>query len=280
MADEAEPEADTPPPRRSVFSLFLAVLVLGGSAVGVFIYHTLQSKDKPALDASGFDLAQTTEQPRPVASASSSAPQQPQASMLGVKTGLPGMQFGARSGTYMSQAEADKAKDTFTELCRKHEAKVRDYATAWTRKSIALQRYGKEWMSYPDLKKLNDDYMRDRDPVAFMRGLAQSKNFGTMIKRYAGEPQIQQFAKDGMKQAPRDLFNGAMDLMSKESVIKSMVDNVLQALGLPPGLLGGGGGQVDSGKIMDSVLKGNPQMQQALQNNPELQKQVPSAAPK
>lgn len=277
-------ETEAPAPRRSVFSFFLAVVAIAGSAVGVFIYQMTQGQKKPELDASGFDVSQT-EQPKTVtASASSASEPQVQSSMVGVKTGLPGMSFGPRSGAAPAPSAQEQAKKTegdFTQLCRTYETKVRNFAIAWTRQSPVLQRYGKDWMSYPDLKKLNDDYMRDRDPVAFMRGLAHAQNFGTMMKKYAGEPAIQAFAKDAFKQAPSDLSQAAMGFANSDGVVKGMVDNVVSAMGLPPGILGGGGGaQVDSGKIMDSMLKGNPQMQQAMQSSPDLQKQIQSATPK
>lgn len=276
-------EPPPPPPRHSAFSFFLAVLAIGGSAIGVFVYQMLQGEKKPSLDASGFDVSQVSEQPKTAAAASSSSSTEPQSSMMAINTGMQGIHFGTKPGGTVSKVAdgSGQPEGDFTKLCRKYESKVRNFTIAWTRQSPVLQRYGKEWMSYPDLKKLNDDYMRDHDPVAFMRGLARSKNFGTMVKEYAGQPAMQSFVKDAFKQAPSDLSNAAMSFANGDGVVKGLVDNVVQSLGLPPGLLGGGAGaQVDSGKIMDSMLNKNPQMQQAMQANPELQKQVQAVTPK
>lgn len=278
---EPQPTQPAVKPPRSKLSLLLLILAIGGSAIGVYIYQTIQANRKTQLDASGFDVAQTTDKPAAL-SATTGAPSQDQSNMMTVQTGLPGMHF-SRSGNTSSAGPAEdqgkKAADDFTQLCRANEAKVRSFAIAWTRKSVVLQAYGKEWMSYPDLKKLNDDYMRDHDPVSFLRGLAQSDNFATMAKRYAGQPDIQHAAQEGMKQAPPELFNSAVAYANKDSIIKTMVDKIAQSLGLPPGIMGSAaGGQVDTSKVMDSVLSNNPQMQQMMQNNPELQKQVQGAS--
>jgi hypothetical protein len=278
---EEKPALPAGAPKRSWLSVLLLVLALGGSAVGVYIYQTIQSNRKTELDASGFDVAQTINKPAALPSGSSASPEE-QSNMMTVQTGLPGIHFarGSNPSAPGAQDQGAKTAEDFAQLCRANEAKVRSFAIAWTRKSVVLQAYGKEWMSYPDLKKLNDNYMRDHDPVSFLRGLAHSDNFSTMVKRYAGQPDIQHAAQEGMKQAPPELFNSALAYANKDSIITQMVDKVAQSLGLPPGILGSGpgGGQVDSGKIMESVMSGNPQMQQMMQNNPDLQKQVQGAS--
>jgi hypothetical protein len=279
---EPQPTQPAAKPQRSKLSLLLLILAIGGSAIGVYIYQTIQANRKTQLDASGFDVAQTLDRPAALPAASG-APGQDQSNMMTVQTGLPGMHFSRSSNSSPAAAAEDKGKkaaEDFTELCRANETKVRNFAIAWTRKSVVLQAYGKEWMSYPDLKKLNDDYMHNHDPVSFLRGLAQSDNFSTMVKRYAGQPDIQHAAQEGMKQAPPELFNSALAYANKDNIIKTMVDKVGQSLGIPPGVMGSaaGGGQVDTSKVMDSVLSANPQMQQMMQNNPELQKQVQGAS--
>src|SRR5687767_5419870 len=95
-------------------------------------------------------------------------------------------------------------------------------------------------MSYPDLKKLNDDWVRDRDSIKFLRGLAASSNFPKLVKKWAAHPAIQGYAKDALRQAPPDALSAALNFMQGEGLIKAMVENVGGALGLPPAVLAAG----------------------------------------
>ncbi|MBI3552186.1 MAG: hypothetical protein HY077_06685 [Elusimicrobia bacterium] len=272
--DEAQP----PPQRRSWLAALLVVLAIGGSAVGVFIYQLLQGNRKSSLDASGFDIAQTTDNtPRPT----STPVAQPQSSLGVISTGLSGIHFGRTAGpggTPAQQAEdaASKAAETFSQLCVRNEAKVRSFAEKYTKQSPTLQKYGREWMSYPDLKKLNDDYMRNHDPIAFLRGLTQSANFPKLVKKYAGDSSMQGFVRDGMKQTPPELLNSGISYMNKDNVVKQLVTKVMESLGIPAMALGAapGAGQLDPAKIMGSVLGNNPQLQKAMESNPEIQKKL------
>lgn len=128
-------------------------------------------------------------------------------------------------------------------------------------------------MSHPDLKKLNDDYMRDHDPVAFLRGVARSKNFAKLMVKYARDPALQALVKEGIAQAPGEVTSSGMALLQQDSAIKTVVSNVAEALGLPPALTAGilGSGKVDQNQIMGKVLQGNPGLQGAIQD-PNVQK--------
>ncbi len=273
-----------PPPRRSWLGALLVVLLIGGSAIGVLIYQLRQGGEKPKIDASGFDISQVKD--TRTTSVSQSSTQQTQSSLVMVKTGLPGIQFGTKPGSSPSAGQTDnsaqsaqKAAENFTQMCRDNEVKVRAFTEAWTRKSLVIQQFGKDWMAYPDLKKLNDDYMRDHDPVAFTRGLTHSDNFAKLITKYARQPDIQQFAQQGAKQVPTELFNAGLDYVNRENTVKTLANKVIESLGFPPGILGSGVGapQIDANKIMGSILQGNPQMQKALESTPELQKQMQNA---
>src|SRR6202007_2621303 len=102
----------------------------------------------------------------------------------------PGAQ--AKEGDKKEQAHAD-----FTQEARKHESDVRNYSIRMTQKYPILRQYGKDWMSHPDLKKLNDDYMRNHDPIAFIMGLTKAPSLGGFVKQYAGSPAIQGFVPEG-----------------------------------------------------------------------------------
>jgi len=264
-------------PKRSSLGLaFLAALVVGGSAVGVMIYQLMQ-KEKPPADTSGFDISQTHENRN--ASGGSAGPIGPTPAQSGLgmlKTGSMGkMSFGEGGG---SQTNAPrKTAESFIAAVKKCEGKVQALAISYTKRYPIVAQYGRDWMGYPDLKKLNDDYMRDHDSVKFMHGLAQSQNFGKMVDKYAGSPVIQSFVKEGVKQAPGELPSAAMDLLKDDGLIKNLVANTASALGLPPALTANllGGSKVDEKQVMGQVLQGNPDLQKAMQD-PNVQKTLQS----
>ncbi|MDD5628978.1 MAG: hypothetical protein PHU21_07935 [Elusimicrobia bacterium] len=259
----------------------LAVLAVAGSALGVMIYQFSQ-KEKPAADTSGFDIAKTQES-RP---ADSSSAQPPSAAAQTDRTmfkaeDLAKMNFGTVASS-TAKAVAQKAADSFTEACRKVEGQVKAMAVSYTKRYPNLAQYGRDWMKYEDLKQLNDNYMRDHDPVAFLRGTSRSKNFGKLMVKYAGDPGLQSFVKEGIIKAPADVTSSAMKLVQEDNAVKTVVTNVVQALGIPPALTMGilGGGKVDEKQVMGSIMESNPTLQGAMQN-PDVQKamQQQGAAP-
>lgn len=262
-------EGQAVPKRSSLATLFLLVVAVGGSAAGVMVYQLLQGGKSSAIsDSTGFDLAvadETGRSPSPGAR----APKAQEDSGLGMVT--PGMKFGTGSEeAAQAQGQAPKAAGAFTEAVRAGEAKVRAYAIAYTKKHPSVAAYGRDWMASPELKKLNDDYMKNHDPVAFMKGVAASKDFGGMIKKYATDPAIQGFVKGGIFQAPPGVVSAGMGLLKEDVSLKGLVSNVASSLGLPPSLLAGmmGGGKVDEKQIMGQII-GGADMQKTL-SDPKL----------
>ncbi|MBI5630939.1 MAG: hypothetical protein HY921_08655 [Elusimicrobia bacterium] len=258
-------------PRSSFGAGVLAALAIAGSALGALIFQHLQNR-QAGLDKTGFDISETSQAPRRAASSSASAT--PAQSGLGmVKTGMPGFSLGLKA----PPPAARKAAASVTELARANESRIRGLAMAYTKRYLVIAQYGRDWMSHPDLKKLNDDYMKDHDPVKFMRGLASSRNFGAMVKKYATKPEVQAFTRDAIKNAPGQLISAASEFLNEDKVVKKLVDNVAQSLGLPTGLFSWGGGdsepKVDEKAVMNSVMQGNPDLQKAL-GNPEVQKRL------
>ncbi|HAM36919.1 MAG TPA: hypothetical protein DEB40_06780 [Elusimicrobia bacterium] len=253
------------PQRRSLGAGALAVVVIAGSAIGVMIYQ-LRQPDKPSADASGFDLNRTQEYSRDRSKAAS-MPVQTQSGLAMVQSGGMGkMRFG--EGGRSSQEAPKSAAQSFTAAVRNAEAKARAFALAYTRRCPAIAQYGKDWMKSPELRKLNNDYMRDHDPINFLRGLAKSKDFGKLVAKYATNPDIHSFVKDGIRQAPAELLSSAADLLKEDGIIKGLISNTASAMGLPPALTAGmfGAGQVDQNQILGQILQGNPQLQKTLQN--------------
>lgn len=277
-------------PRSGKSGGIIVAVVVGGSAVGVIGWYLLTNRSGPAIDASGFDLSNAPESRRPVIAAAPSAATgtQPQSS-LGMMKADAGIRIvdsnsssgqgpaGSPSGSGSSSAAATtpeqkkaEARAAFTEKSRQHEAEVRKYAEKMTAKYAVIRQYGRDWMSYPDLRKLNDDFMRTKDPVAFMIGLSRSKNLGAMIQKYAGKPEIREFIVDGMKHAPGELTSSAMDVLANDKVMKDLVGNIVSNLGLPPSITGmissAGGGdpsKIDSNKMMGDIMN-DPTMKKAM----------------
>ena len=247
--------------------IFVAVIV-GGSAVAVIGWYLLVNRGGPTIDASGFDLsaAPHSGRPAPVASAAPASPG-PTSSLYMMK-GDAGVRIGGDSGSAPPPAAAPAAKEgdkkaqahaDFTAQAHKHEADVRKFAEMMTRKSPVIRQYGKDWMSHPDLRKLNDDYMRNHDPVAFILGLTKAPSLGGMVKKYAGSPAIIEFITQGMKEAPGELTSSAMDVLSNDTVAKKLIANVASGLGLPPsitGLINSGGdaSKMDQKQVVNDMM--------------------------
>ena len=264
------------PRRSSQGAAILAVLAVAGSAVGVMLYQ-LSQKEKPRTDIAGFDLAKTQES-RPAADSGNPLPGAAAPDRTMLQSGDMKMRFGeggSPTAQATAQAAAQKATDSFTEACRKSEGKAQALAQAYTKRHRSIAQYGRDWMNYPDLKKLNDDYMRDHDPVAFLRGTARSKNFAQLMVKYARDPALQSLVKEGIAQAPGEVTSSAMSLVKEDNSIKTVVANVAAALGLPPALTAGvlGGGKVDEQQIMGQVMQGTPGLQGMMQD-PNVQQAV------
>lgn len=255
--------------------IFVAVLV-AGSAVGVVGWYLVTNRHGAALDESGFDLSDAPKVRRaaPVAAASS-APDQP-VSSLGMMKADAGVRIvdsnaGAQAPAGGAAAKSGDPKEhanlSFTEAVRKHEAEVRRFGMKMTNKYPVIRQYGREWMSHPDLKKLNDDFQRDHDPIAFMKGLSKAPSLGLMLKKYAGRPEMREFVVQGMKQAPSELTSSAMDVLQNDHTLKDMVANIAGGMGLPPSitaLINGGSDKVDQKAIMGDMMN-NPEMRKAMQ---------------
>jgi hypothetical protein len=88
-------------------------------------------------------------------------------------------------------------------------------------------------------------------------------------------------AQDAMKQAFSDLRQTAMDYIDKDKIAGGVLDNVMQALGLPAGILGAntaGANQppsFDANKMLNGIMGSqNPEMQKQLQNDPNFQQKL------
>ncbi len=257
------------------FGWIIVAVAIVGSAVGVGIWSSTANRSAPPIDVTGFDLSATptAQLPTPTEPGPSSAAPAP--SSLTMMKPEAGIHFGETSAPNVAAsnpatAKKESSRVDFKQNARKHENDVRSFAQRMTAKYPVIQQYGRDWMKYPDLKKLNDDYMRNHDPVAFIVGLSRAPNLGTMVKNYAGKPEIREFVVQGLKQAPGELTASAMGILQSDSGVKNLITNIVSGMGLPPSITGminsaGSSPQpVDQNKVMKDVL-GSPDMQKALQ---------------
>ncbi|MCX5797535.1 MAG: hypothetical protein NTY77_18755 [Elusimicrobia bacterium] len=225
-----------PTKRTGGLAALLAGLLIAGSAVGVMFWQ-LSQKEKPVAVKIGLDSVAPGQ-------AQSAAPlAEPQSGLDLVNPGdfpgsaapapVPGQQAAVPVAPPPAPAAGGAAVSAFTEAVRKSEAKARDLAIQYTQRYPAIHQYGRDWMHYPDLKKLNDDYMKDHDPVKFLRGLAGSKNFVELGAKYAADPAVRAFVKDALKQAPRDVLAASSDLLVEDGLLRALVADAGKALGLP-----------------------------------------------
>src|SRR6185312_14988861 len=241
-------------------AIFVAVVV-GGSAVGVVGWYLMVNRGNPAIDSSGFDLsAVKASRSLPVASVAP-AEQQQQSSLIMLKgdAGIRVADSGPAPAQQAAQAKQgdkkEQAHTDFTDQARKHESDVRNYSIRMTQKYPILHQYGRDWMSHPDLKKLNDDYMRNHDPIAFIMGLTKAPSLGVMVKQYAGNPAITAFITGAMKEAPGDLTSSAMDVLANDKVAKDLINS-------------GDPSKIDQTKIVHDMI-----------NSPGVQNAMPQGQP-
>ena len=264
------------PSRGGRLGALLVAVAIGASAVGVLGWHLVSNRGE-ALDVSGFDLSASPAEPRTQAVPARTAPAEapPPASSLGMLRADAGVSVAGESApartsaTGAPQDAKRKAHADFAEATRKNERSIRAFAERMTSRYPVIRQYGRDWMSQPDLRKLNDDYMRDHDPVKFMLGLSRSENFSKLVRKYAGKPEIREFIVQGMKQAPTELTGAALGALQNDRVLKDLVKSVVAGVGLPPSLTalidGGDASKIDQRQVMSEML-----------NNPALQKSVGS----
>lgn len=275
MSDPADPGR----PRQSKAGAVFVAVAVAASAAGVLGWHLLQNRgERERLDVSGFDLSAAPTSARPDAPLSAAPDAPAPASSLGmlkadagirvVDANASGASASAPANAATEQAKKrEDARLTLQQAARKHEKTVHAYFLRVTRKYPSVRQYGRDWMSYPDLKKLNDDYFKNRDPVQFLKGLSKSDNFGKMVKKYSTDPAIRAVVVDAAKQAPADVMSAAMDYLQNDRVIKDLLGGVAKGMGLPASLMAvfddSKGAKVDQNKVMADIMKSNPDVQKA-----------------
>ncbi|MDE2314150.1 MAG: hypothetical protein KGL04_08250 [Elusimicrobia bacterium] len=262
--EEHDPEQTPSPKRRTGAPIALAAAAVAAAvSLGVYYRYNQEMRKSSTTNLSGFDIAQSrmpaANQP---SSPSPSAETPPQPASGGLSLVRGGFQPSPQNAASSPSEQADKE---LAAACRAHEGEVRALAIAYTKKYPIIAQYGRDWMSYPDLRKLGYDYMNNHDPVAFIRGVAASPNFRILVRKYAGQPAIRSFAMDVVTHAPADVLSAASAYLNNNQNMTSLANTILTALGLPAGLIGtssSGAPRIDAGAMIQSVLNNPPSQQQ------------------
>lgn len=257
----------------------LAVLAAVYVLIGVILLPSMKSETAVDMNLTlqeASEAAAASEDSAVAPAGESSPAAAPESSGLSlVSGGMPDMKMG-------ELAPPERGRDgklpvlSIADAVAKAEGPLRALNRHYDKRYPSFKQFGVDWASYGDLRKLDQEFMRDKDPVKFVRGLAKSKNFPAMVKKYAQDPAIQAFVMDAVKTLPADVKSAATHYATQysksDSAIAKLGSNVLGSLGLPTGLFSGGAKEpVDAKHVMESLQKSNPALDKFMEN-PEAQK--------
>ena len=217
--------------------LILGLIVLGCALLG-YVSGGSRNADgeRLASGASGFDMRSAAGAPPPQPA--------PASSSLGVfalsEPERAGRETPPPPPAGAAQADAPAG---LRETALKSGAKVSAFTANFKRAHPVMRDYSRQWLSHPDLKKLNDDYMRDRDQVKFVHGLAASRSFGPLVAKLASDPATHALAMDFVtglvREVPADLMSAAAAAVGDDETIHRLVGNIAAAFGVPAAMLPG-----------------------------------------
>lgn len=281
--------SDEPQHKTSRLGVIFVVVAVGGSALGVAGWH-LMSNRNAGLDTSGFDMSTAPDPARsaaPPAFAAPSAPSPAAPNSLGMVKGGEGVTVvGAGTSATSKPApgkpgEAGAAANpsdprqsavlSFKEAAIKNHKVVDSFVRRMEKKHPSLTRYGKDWAASPELRALRDQYWKDKDPLKFAYGLAKSKDFGALVKKYGGDPGIRDVLVTGIKEAPPSLTGAVSGLFQNDGAVKALANTVVKAVGLPASLVGfldgGDAKPADRNQVMADIMASD-EIKKAMKNQP------------
>ena len=142
--------------------LALAALLLLGGGGAWLLFGKKAPEEKPALFTSRAEDAARRD---PFAG----APRQKggpaiQGVVLGELASTP------ESEAAPAQEETAQKEADFNAAALRAEDKIRALGRKYSDRHAVIRQYGEDWISYPDLKKLRDDFWQDKNPASFMKG--------------------------------------------------------------------------------------------------------------
>ncbi|MBI5884065.1 MAG: hypothetical protein HZB91_13295 [Elusimicrobia bacterium] len=230
-------EINEPQPEQSRKAMILSGVAILAAIATIGFVHFSSQKETSTEDDAGFDISSPTQVPDSLPTAAPMPAPQAGQSGLGM-IDANGIQLGSAQSQVSSAESLKKAESTLKAIALKNEARIAALAKAYGKKYPVMVQYEKEWMAHPDLAKLTAEYNKNHDPVAFIRGLSKSPNFPGLMKKYATQAPMQQFAMEIYTKAPAEASQAAQEIMAQESKgVTKLVNTVTTAIGLGP-LLG------------------------------------------
>ena len=114
----------------------------------------------------------------------------------------------------------EKAVDAFFDL--KNQPRFKN--------SKVVQAWKKEFLGYPDLKALNDQWRKEHDPLKFMMGMVRSPNFSKMAASYLVKEDMRTFIKE--MAGSKAVKDSASTFMTDQSVATAV--NAFGLMGSAP----------------------------------------------
>ncbi|MBI4347391.1 MAG: hypothetical protein HY553_11080 [Elusimicrobia bacterium] len=240
----------------------MAVLLVG-MAISIGVYLT---REPPAPDAEGLDMAAApAPDPEPVAVAPVAVQAPPPPKTFGIASPPP-----VRPAAPPTADAKGHAAIGLAEAARRHESWFRNFTIKYQTKHPIVYEWGKEWVTYPELRKARDDYWQERNPVKFAFQVASSPNLAKMIGKYSQNPAMRGYVTDLAANAPGDVLKSFTNYLTKDSTAIRLLERFVRAAGLPPALASSfTGKKVDEKEVMNQILQQNP----ALQGLPPVQPQ-------
>lgn len=243
-------EEEREPPERSSAPIGIAMgIILVGLAVGIILYLTRQPQEP---SSQGLDMAEVPT-PDPVVVAQ--LPPAPPPKTFGIAnppTPARPAPVDAKGGAELGLAEAAKRNENW----------FRNFTIKYQTKHPIVYAWGKEWITYPELRKARDDYYQNRNPVRFAFQVASSPNLAKMVSKYSSNPAMRGYVTDLAANAPSEVVKAFTNYLMKDNTATKLVERFAAAAGLPPALAAGfTGKRVDEKEVMKQILQQNPGLQ-------------------
>ena len=214
----------------SIFAVILFGLFIAG-VIYLFIVANSRHRQTKTLSVSNelppIPIQKKDDFFTKIGSGSLLHPLQEQESPYSKNSTSPTQQDGGKSEKYSYE-------ERFIRAVRKNEAIFEKIAVKYTLKYQFIRQYGRDWMEFPDLKRLNDEYFVHHNPIRFASGVARSANFRELFKRHSMRPEFQMFIIDVIKNTPADLIEALSDYLSANPKDATILRDFINISGIPP----------------------------------------------
>lgn len=220
--------------------VFFAMVFLAAAGVGLWKFIQ-QEEAGIRLETTGLNVPRPLPLPPPPDPSPEPAPPSPPswARIPSRPTTLPQPPGPPKPRPPAKEVARIEAGGDFIRMARRSERKYDNLAREYTKRYKVVRAYGKEWMGYPDLKKLNDEYFVHHDPVRFAFGVASSPNFPKLVAKYAAYPEMQAFIRDSFGNAPKGLLEALSSYLNKDANAQKLMERFVQSSGMPKELVSG-----------------------------------------